>query len=406
MNEAVLESNLKNLAGPTGIFGSKKPALTAQIPVRPAVPAEGRVEFISRYKGLLAILVVLIHTGITYGGIGSWDFVESHEILWLKILTTCINSFSQSFVLGAFFFISAYFLPRALANKGPKRLIMDRLIKLGIPYLLYYFLIMPVLVALGDWGEGEPFRIDSYLADCNSGPLWFVEALFIFTLVYVVMKLIRRSSRPMFFAPGLPKRTVIFTYILIAAALGFAARLIFPIGWTFHNLQFGFFPMYMMLFAAGIKAGEEGWLEKIAEIQIAPWLTIAVTGMILYLPIMILGGALTNEGKPFLGGFTWQATTYALWEAAVGTSLFIVTIVLVARKRWRSTGAGASFAAASFGIYLMHGIVIIPLAVAMHSLPLYPALKWLILSFSGVCLPWGSTLMLRKVPGVRRGLCK
>ena len=160
----------------------------------------------------------------------------------------------------------------------------------------------------------------------------------------------------------------------------------------------------IILFAAGIKAGEEKWLERVAELRLAPWLPIAVIGMVLYLPVMVLGGALTNEGRPFLGGVTWQAAAYALWEAAVGTSLFIITLVLVARRRWRSTGAGASFAGASFGIYLMHGMVIIPLAVAMRSAPLHPALKWLMLSVSGVCLPWTLTLALRKVPGVHRVL--
>jgi glucan biosynthesis protein C len=194
---------------------------TEEITVRPAVPVSARVEFISRYKGLPATLVVLIHTGITYGGIGSWDFVESHEVLWLKVLTTCIN--------------------------------------------------------------------------CNYGPLWFVKALFLFSLVYVALKLVRRSRGRTLFAPGFPSRAMIFTYILAAAALRFAARLVFPIGWIFHNLQLGFFPMYIILFAAGIKAGEEEWLERIADVRIAPW---------------------------------------------------------------------------------------------MHSLPLHPALKWIMLSVSGVCLPW------------------
>jgi hypothetical protein len=226
----------------------------------------------------------------------------------------------------------------------------------------------------------------------------------IFTLAYLIIKLVRRSPGRKLLALGLPGHSAILTYILAAAVLGFSARLVFPIGWSLHNLQLGFFPMYIILFAAGIKAGEERWLERIAEIRLSPWVPIAVVGMILYLPIMILGGALTNEGRPFLGGVTWQAAVYALWEAAVGTSLFIITLVLVARRQWRCTGAGASYAGASFGIYLMHATVIIPLAVAMRSLPLHPALKWILLSLVGVCLPWVLTLVLRKVPGVGRVL--
>jgi surface polysaccharide O-acyltransferase-like enzyme len=362
------------------------------------------MEFISRYKGLLATLVVLIHTGITYGGIGGWDFVEAHDVLWLKVLTTTINSLSQSFVLGAFYFISAYFLPRSLEKKGPARFLTDRLVKLGIPYLLYYFLFMPLLVTLGHRAMGEPVDLRYYLHYCNSGPLWFVEALMIFTLVYLIIKVLRRPPARKLLTPGIPRRPAILLYILAAAILGFAVRLVFPIGWTLHNLQLGFFPMYIILFAAGIKAGEERWLDRVSELRISPWLPLALVGVVLYLPIMILGGALTNDGEPFLGGITWQAAAYALWEAAVGTSLFIVTLVLVARRQWRTTGAGASYAGASFGIYLMHGMVIIPLAVAMHPLLLHPALKWVALSVCGVCLPWVLTLKLRKVAGVRRVL--
>ena len=138
--------------------------------------------------------------------------------------------------------------------------------------------------------------------------------------------------------------------------------------------------------------------------RISTWVAIAVTGAVLYLPIMILGGALTNEAIPFLGRLTWQSAVYSLWEAAIGTSLFIITIVLFARKDWRPTGAGASFGGASYGIFLMHGMVILPLAVGLQFLPLHPALKWIIISVCGVCLPWRLTLILRKVPGVSRVL--
>ena len=131
-----------------------------------------------------------------------------------------------------------------------------------------------------------------------------MEALFIFTLVYLAVKMIRGPSRPPLLPRGLPSRPLIVTYILVAAALGFAVRLVIPVGQSVHNLQLGFFPMYVMLFAADIKAGNEAW--------------------------------------PFLGGLTWQSGAYALWEAVAGTFLFIVTFVLFARARGR---AGALLAA-------------------------------------------------------------
>ena len=361
----------------------------------------GRIEFLGRYKGFLAVLVVLIHTGITYGAVGSWLFTEQHEVVWLKVLTTCIGSLSQSFVLGSFFFVSAYFLPRSLERKGPARFFLDRLLKLGIPYVLYYFLVMPALVTLAERAKGNPIAFGPYF---GSGPLWFIEALFLFSLVYLAVRLIRGSSRSPILPFGLPSASTIVVYILLAAAAGFAVRFVFPVGTSVHNLQLGFFPMYVILFAAGIKAGNEKWLEKLPDMRIGPWIAPAVVCILAYLPLMILGGALEGGAEPFLGGLTWQAAAYALWEAVTGTSLLIITFVLFARARWRPKGVGASFGSASFGIYLLHAVTIVPLAIALISLPVHPALKWVIVSVCGVCVPWALTLLLRRIPGVAKPL--
>jgi len=360
---------------------------------------QGRMEYLSRYKGFLAALVVLIHTGITYGAVGGWMFSEPHEVIWLKVVTTCIASFSQSFVLGAFFFVSAYFLPRSLDKKGALRLLGDRLVRLGVPYALYYFLGAPLLVmAVENLGHG---RNVGFRPTFNSGPLWFVEALFIFTLLYVLVRRIRRSASPLFLPRGIPAIPIVFAYIAVAAVLGFAARTAFPIGWDLHNLQLGFFPMYVLLFAAGIKAGREKCLERIAQIRLRPWAPLAVAGVVLYLPMMVAGGAL-EDPAPFLGGLTWQSAVYAGWEAIAGTSLFITTIVLFSRRRFGSSRLGRSFGEASYGIYLFHAFVIILVAIALVRLHVHPAVKWALLSTSGVCVPWALTAALKRVPGVRR----
>jgi hypothetical protein len=360
-----------------------------------------RIEFLSRYKGFLAVLVVLIHSGISYGAAGGWMFSEQHDVTWLKVLATCIGAFSQSFVLGAFFFVSAYFLPRSLEKKGPARFFLDRVLKLGIPYLLYYFLIMPALITMAERAKGRAVPFGPYF---DSGPLWFIEALFIFTLVYLVVRLIRGSSRAPILPQGVPSSLAIGLYVVVAAAAGFAVRLVFPVGANVHNLQLGFFPMYVILFAAGIKAGNENWLEKLPAMRIRPWAVVAALGAVAFLPMMILGGALQDGARSFMGGLTWQAAAYATWEAAAGTAFFIVSFALFARGRWKPKGIGASFGAASFGIYLLHAVTIVPLAIAMVRLPVHPALKYAVVSVAGVCVPWAVTTVLRRVRAIAKFL--
>ncbi len=171
-----------------------------------------------------------------------------------------------------------------------------------------------------------------------------------------------------------------------------------------HNLQLGYFPMYIILFAAGIKAGNEKWLEKLPEMRIGPWVAVAAAFVVLLVPMLVLGGALEGGVGAFLGGVTWQAAAYAGWEAVTGTALLIVSFVLFSRGRWKPRGIGASFGSASFGIYLLHAVTIVPLAIAMVALPVHPALKYIILSVCGVCVPWAVTLLLRRIPFVSQAL--
>jgi len=48
--------------------------------------------------------------------------------------------------------------------------------------------------------------------------------------------------------------------------------------------------------------------------------------------------------------------------------------------------------------------VIVLGGIALSFLPVYPALKWAILGAGSICLLWGLTALLKKVPGVSRVL--
>jgi glucan biosynthesis protein C len=358
-----------------------------------------RLLFVSRYRGFLIVLIVLIHTGITYGAAGSWYYTEQNGVLWLKALGTFIGAVAQSFALGAFFFLSAYFLPSSLEHRGPWGLIRERSVRLLIPLGIYSFIANPLLVmAVAAWGRGSPIPLGPWF---GTGPLWFVEALYLFMLVYLAGKLLLPRGIGMRAPGGIPSRRAILLYIPVAAALGFLVRTVFPVGSGISNLQPGFFPMYIILFATGIKAGREQWLEDIASVPIGFWAILAGLGLITFPLLGIAGGAL-HHAAAFLGGFTWQSAAYALWEAATGTALLVVTLVLFSRARWITPGIGESFSSSSYGIYLLHSFFVVLLALAMKGLAVHPAVKWMTLSICGVCLPWLLTLALRRVPGFSR----
>ena len=103
---------------------------------------------------------------------------------------------NQTYFMGLFLLISAYFVPGAFDRKGTKRFWKDRLVRLGIPLALYSWVIQPVVCLLDTCTVTEGLRTSfwtfftrqyfSFGYFIGQGPMWFVETLLIFTLVYAV----------------------------------------------------------------------------------------------------------------------------------------------------------------------------------------------------------------------------
>jgi fucose 4-O-acetylase-like acetyltransferase len=51
--------------------------------------------------------------------------------------------------MGVLFLISGYVSPGSLDRKGPRRFVTDRLIRLGIPLLVFFFVLNPIAVIGG-----------------------------------------------------------------------------------------------------------------------------------------------------------------------------------------------------------------------------------------------------------------
>jgi hypothetical protein len=161
--------------------------------------------------------------------------------------------------------------------------------------------------------------------------------------------------------------------------------------------------MYIAFFALGVMAGRRGWLEGIERMRIGGWAAAAAVLTVAFPVIMLAGGA-GKGAAPFLGGLTWQSAFFAAWEAATGTSLLIVTIVLFARRGGGARGPFLRYAESSFGVYQFHAPVIVVAAALMKGLPLHPALKYVALALVGALVPWGLTELLRLVRPLRKFL--
>ena len=222
--------------------------------------------FIDNLRVFLTILVVLHHLMIIYAGSGSFLYTEGRQDTITGVLGTWFCAVNQAYFMGFFLLISAYFVPGSYDRKGAGHFLKDRLIRLGIPLVIYSWIISPLTWAvityvtqgqILPWWEYLPgVKFESII---GAGPLWFVETLLIFTVVYVVWRRFFRPNPPVppvKTGSRFPSSKAIVLCAMLLAAVTFVIRLRVPMGWKFEplNLQFPFFVQYIALFVAGLIA--------------------------------------------------------------------------------------------------------------------------------------------------------
>ena len=105
-----------------------------------------RFLYLDNVRSLVIFLVVAMHSAVTYSGMGGWYYKEGSpdNLSTLEyVLFGFFQSFGQAWFMGVLFFISAYLATKALKKRGFIGFIKERLFRLGLPLLIYMFIISP-----------------------------------------------------------------------------------------------------------------------------------------------------------------------------------------------------------------------------------------------------------------------
>jgi glucan biosynthesis protein C len=392
------------------------------VPVAAAVPAKavGRLFFVDNIRVFLTILVILHHLMITYSGTGRWYYNEPGADAFTGSVGGFFCSINQAYFMGLFLLISAYFVPGSYDRKGAGRFLKDRLIRLGIPLAVFSWVLHPLFVYGGLSLSGEVqmpmwrFFATQYFTTygqpvIGAGPLWFVEVLLIFSLVYVLWRFVFRARPvPSAAETRFPSNGAIALFALLLGVAGFLVRLVFPMDeYMFQplNLQFGFFAQYIALFVVGLIAYRRNWLVSLPDKTGRLWLGIAAAFILLRVGLEwamargVMSSALKN------GGWHWESLTYAVWESFLCVSMCI-GVIYAFRHYVNSRGKLAGFLVPNaYTAYIIHALVITSVAFAASDLlPIYPLLKWVVLALVSVPLCFGLSALIRKIPYTDRVL--
>ena len=123
----------------------------------------------------LIALLICHHVACAIGDVGAWYYIlPPPEGGVTRLLFTIFVAVNQSFFMSLFFFVSGYFTAPAYDRKGTAAFLRDRRIRLGVPLLVYFFVLNPQVEFLGQLFSGpqllEPVFDQDELGDVQRVP--------------------------------------------------------------------------------------------------------------------------------------------------------------------------------------------------------------------------------------------
>ncbi len=369
-----------------------------------------RLLYVDNLRTALTALVVIHHSAIGYSNIPGWYYVEppTDSSATLRDVLLLLN---QAFFMGAFFLISALFVPGSYDRKGAGRFIRERLLRLGVPLVLWLLVLRP-LVTVGRYAEERDAAAQHgtelpywqfYLASFNPGPMWFVFVLLVFSALFVLWRrLAGESRRASGSAPATgraPGAVTIVGFAIGLALVTYLWRIVVPMDIQVPGLPTpAYLPQYAALFTVGLIATQRGWLAGLSRTACRVGFTTAAVAAVALVLVLV------STGDAILGHGTWPSLVMASCEQALAVGIVLGLLVLF-RERHDQQGRRHRFLSAhAYTVYFTHPLVLVALGYVFSGVQAPAVAKFALLAVLGVPLCWGVAFLVRALPGAPKVL--
>ncbi|MFI9818553.1 acyltransferase family protein [Saccharothrix variisporea] len=360
--------------------------MTAQVGQR------SRLAAVDNLKVLLVAWVIGGHALLGYSAVGGWPYDEVNEVTFaprVEAVLAAVLGPSGLFLMGTFYLLSGLFTPGSLARKGRGRFVRERLVRLGIPWVVSALLVWPLSLWVAYRAAGRdvsPWWVFTHRDPLlDSGSLWFVLILLLFSLACAVV------WRPAWVSPVLTTRYLVLVTAGVAVTT-FVVRLWAPArSGQVGDLHIWWWPQLLAMFWVGVVGARTGLAGSIPERM---WRLCRVVAFVAIasVPVTAIAAGVSNlsgQSGPFLGGWRWQALLLAVVESVlvVGGSIWLLGL---AQRRLTAGGpfAGA-LARSAFAAFVLQGPVLVLLAVAARPVPLPAEVKAFAVALAGVAVSFG-----------------
>lgn len=370
-----------------------------------------RLVYLDNIKIFLITYVVTGHTSVSYGGIGKgeWLYKEPTTDFLTRLVLNTYNAIGSAFIISLFFFISGYFVPNSYQRKGLLRFSTDRIMKLGIPMVIYFFLISHIvkyLVGIAANGYTDSFfqHLSQawHLGDYGRiGIMWFAEVLLGFSLVYAFA----RHFFPkigIFNSINFPKNSSIFLFGILLALVGYITRIWFTReSADFSSLHVASLSLFFSFFILGTIAKNNQWLEKLTPHIANKWFgAILVLILIAFVIFVTRKAGVVLHG--FKGGGSIMSLLFSFWEVFLCIGITMKVIVFF-RTKLNNTGKfAAAMAKSAFIVYIIHPVFIVGVKILLLPITIFPLLKYFLAISLIVPAVFLAAWLITKIPGVNK----
>jgi peptidoglycan/LPS O-acetylase OafA/YrhL len=377
-----------------------------------------RIVAFDRARTFITLLVLVHHSVVNYTYFGNGDHAH-----WLGF--DLVVLFNDSFFMACMFFISGLFVRDSLVRNGPGRFLRRRAWRLGVPFLLSIFVLMPIayyptflryhLPGTTDFNFFHFWWHTLTIGPWPSGPAWFLWVLLaldaIVALVWLVAPgLIEALGRLVFSMRNRPIAAFV-AFLMFSTAIYLPMRLAFgdaswlePGGYPLP-IQTSRILLYAGYFFAGIGVGalnlRVGLLADNGEVA-KRWPVWSALALVFYGAILVLVYAhhnwVADFNSPPLDWRIGYGLAFALFSAAM-TFAEPAIFLRFAKANW---GWLDALRPSAYGIFLVHYIFIIWLQYAIYDYALPAGVKAAIVFAGTLSLSWALIAALRKIPFVAR----
>lgn len=349
--------------------------------------------YLDNIRWAVVLLVIIYHVFYMFnsvgvlGGVGSFDEVQYQDAIlyfvypWFMILLFVIAGMSARY---------------ALDTNSPKSFIAKRTVKLLVPSTLGLFAFQWIVgyfnIKIGGGLSQIPgFMLYPISAVSGTGPLWFAQTLWIFSLLLVVLNKIDKSKK----LTALGKKCNMPCVILLAFLIWGGAQILNVPVLTMYR-----FGVYFVSFLIGYYVLSNDEIQDKIEMMHIPLLILAV--------IMGIAYTIVYFGRDYTSGAVLKHifTNFYAW-------IMVLAILGCSKKSFNKESRVTAYMTKScYGFYVLHYAVVLIPCYYLKQTDLPTALIYIIAIIAAFAGTTALNELIKRIPilrwlvlGIRREKC-